>query len=107
MSLLLNSDEVQAGRQQSIWLLRKMAAWRIGALAADTGRAGSQRPCDPIFPAVGAAVRSQLPRGPSPRSSLSSLSGRQCVEWASGLRAWHRVEEVGSRQILSPKQKGC
>lgn len=78
MSLLLNSDEVQAGRQQSIWLLRKMAAWRIGAQAGDTSGVGSQRACDPIFLAVGAAVRSQLPLGPCPRSP-PLLACRQAV----------------------------
>ena len=50
----------QAGRQQSIWLLRKMAVWRLGGLAPDAGNVCGLSECMviSIFLAVGAVVRS-------------------------------------------------
>lgn len=83
MSLWLNSDEAQAGRQQSIWFLRKMAVWRIGGSSFRyvecvwALRAGG----DSIFPAVGATVKSlSFSCGHSPRS----CSGYPAPSWAPG-----------------------
>lgn len=81
MSLLLNSDEAQTGRQHGVWLLGKMVMWRIGGAGLRFrvyvgGVSGKHTVLLswqlPAFPGDG------LP-GPAQVAPLSSQSWRGCV----------------------------